>query len=145
MSVGESGRGTHNDMPVPIGLHTVWKPGELRISQEFGPASEVEAGLRLEIRELNGDRHEVKMSIKSPRKQRGKGSRALAISCLGGLALLWVVCQAGLRINGTNSEPVGIYWAISKPLARGDLVFVLPPGSRIFKLAKERGYFSGRP
>jgi len=132
-------------MSVPIGLHTVWKPGELRISQEFGPASEVEAGLRLEIRELNGDRHEVKMSMKSPRKQRGKGSRALAISCLGGLALLWVVCQAGLRINGTDSEPVGIYWAISKPLARGDLVFVLPPALPIFKLAKERGYLAAGP
>jgi len=145
ISVGESRRGTHNDMSVPIGLHTVWKPGELRISQEFGPASEVEAGLRLEIRELNGDRHEVKMSMKSPRKQRGKGSRALAISCLGGLALLWGVCQAGLRINGTNSEPVGIYWAISKPLARGDLVFVLPPASSIFKLAKERGYLAAGP
>ena len=145
ISVGESRRGTHNDMSVPIGLHTVWKPGELRISQEFGPASEVEAGLRLEVRELNRDRHEVKMSMKSPRKQRGKGSRSLAIGCLGGLVLLWAVCQAGLRINGTNSEPVGIYWAISKPLARGDLVFVLPPASPIFKLAKERGYLAAGP
>jgi conjugative transfer signal peptidase TraF len=87
----------------------------------------------------------AKMSMKSPRKRRGKGSRTLAISCLGGLALLWAVCQAGLRINGTNSEPVGIYWAISKPLARGDLVFVLPPASPMFKLAKERGYLAVGP
>ena len=143
--VGESGRGTHDDMSVPIGLHTVWKPGELRISQELGPAAQIKTGLRLEIRELNGDWHEVKMSMKSPRKQRVKSFRALAISCLGGLALLWAVCQAGLRINGTHSEPVGIYWAISKPPARGDFVFVLPPASPIFKLAKDRGYLAAGP
>jgi conjugative transfer signal peptidase TraF len=113
--------------------------------QEFGQASEVEADLRLGVLELNRDRNEVKMGIKSPGKQRGKGSRALAIGCLGGLALLWAVCQAGLRINGTRSEPVGIYWAISKPLARGDLVFVWPPASPIFKLAKERGYLAAGP
>jgi conjugative transfer signal peptidase TraF len=58
---------------------------------------------------------------------------------------LWALCQAGLRINGTNSEPVGIYWAISKVPARGDFVFALPPAKPIFKLAKERGYLAAGP
>ena len=145
IGVGKTWWGSHEDMPVSIGLDPVGELGQFRIGHDLGPPSEVEAGLRLEVRELNRDRHEVKMSMKSPRKQRGKGSRSLAIGCLGGLVLLWAVCQAGLRINGTNSEPVGIYWAISKPLARGDLVFVLPPASSIFKLAKERGYLAAGP
>jgi hypothetical protein len=138
--VRERGWGTHEDVAVPIRLHAVWEPGELGIGQELGPAGEVEPGLRLNIGELDGDRHEVKESMKAASKQRVKRVRALAIGCLGGLVLLWGVCQAGLRINGTRSEPVGIYWAISKAPARGDFVFALPPAEPIFKLAKERGY-----
>ena len=44
-----------------------------------------------------------------------------------------------------DSEPIGIYWAISKPPAKGDFVFVLPPASSIFKLAKDRGYLAAGP
>ena len=50
------------------------------------------------------------------------------------------MCQAGLRINGTHSEPEGIYWAVSKAPAKGDFVFALPPAEPVFKMAKERGY-----
>ena len=71
-------------------------------------------------------------------KTRVKRLRWFALGCLAGVALLWAVCQAGLRINGTHSEPVGIYWAVSKPAAKGDLVFVEPPAEPIFRLAKER-------
>jgi conjugative transfer signal peptidase TraF len=58
---------------------------------------------------------------------------------------MWAVCAIGLRVNGTDSEPVGIYWAISKAPAKGDLVFALPPASPMFKLAKERGYLAAGP
>jgi hypothetical protein len=43
----------------------------------------------------------------------------------------------GLRVNGTDSEPIGIYWAIAKPPSKEDFVFALPPAWPIFKLAKE--------
>jgi type IV secretory pathway protease TraF len=75
-------------------------------------------------------------------KTRVKRLRWFALGCLAGVALLWAMCQAGLRINGTHSEPVGIYWAVSKPAAKGDLVFVEPPAEPIFRLAKERGYLA---
>jgi type IV secretory pathway protease TraF len=61
-----------------------------------------------------------------------------ALGCLAGVAGMWAVCAIGLRVNGTDGEPIGIYWAISKAPARGDFVFALPPANPLFKLAKER-------
>jgi conjugative transfer signal peptidase TraF len=58
---------------------------------------------------------------------------------------MWLLFAIGLRVNGTASEPVGIYWAVSKVPAKGDLVFVLPPSMPIFRLAKERGYLAAGP
>jgi hypothetical protein len=139
-SMTKSWRRAHEDVSVSIGLDAIGQLGEGRIGQDFGPTSQVEFGLRSEIRELDGDRHEVKESMKVASKQRGKRVRTLAIGCLSGIVLLWAVCQAGLRINGTHSEPVGIYWAVSKAPAKGDFVFVAPPAEPIFKLARERGY-----
>jgi type IV secretory pathway protease TraF len=55
---------------------------------------------------------------------------------------VWAICAIGLRVNGTDSEPIGIYWAISKPPARGDFVFALPPPEPIFKLAYKRAKFT---
>ena len=71
--------------------------------------------------------------------------RWFAVGCLAGVAGMWAVCAIGLRVNGTNSEPIGIYWAISKTPSKGDFVFVLPPALPIFKLAKERGYLAAGP
>jgi conjugative transfer signal peptidase TraF len=64
---------------------------------------------------------------------------------MAGVAGMWAACAIGLRVNGTQSEPVGIYWAISKAPAKGDFVFVLPPASPMFELAKERGYLAAGP
>ena len=74
-----------------------------------------------------------------------KRLRWFALGCLAGVPGMWLLCAIGLRVNGTDSEPLGIYWAISKPLARGDFVFVRPPASPIFKLAKDRGYLAAGP
>ena len=74
--VTSSGRWTHNDMSVPIGLDPVGKPGELRVSHELAPTGNVEVGLRLQIGELNGDGHEVTKSMKASRKQRVMSSRS---------------------------------------------------------------------
>jgi conjugative transfer signal peptidase TraF len=71
--------------------------------------------------------------------------RWFALGCLSGVAGVWAVCASGLRVNGTDSEPIGIYWAISRAPAKGDFVFALPPAQPIFKLAKERGYLAAGP
>jgi conjugative transfer signal peptidase TraF len=78
-------------------------------------------------------------------RTRAKRLRRLALGCLTGVAGVWAVCASGLRINGTGSEPVGIYWAISKPPAKGDFVFALPPSEPIFRLALARGYLAAGP
>jgi type IV secretory pathway protease TraF len=70
--------------------------------------------------------------MKAPRKQRVKRFGPWRLGAFGGLAFLWTVCQAALRINGTHSEPVGIYWAISEAPSKGDFVFALPPAEPIF-------------
>ena len=74
-----------------------------------------------------------------------KRLRWFAFGCLSGIAGMWVVFASGLRVNGTNSEPIGIYWAISRTPVKGDFVFALPPAEPIFKLAKERGYLADGP
>jgi hypothetical protein len=65
-------------------------------------------------------------------KGKENGKRVLrlrwfALGCLAGVTGVWAICAIGLRVNGTDSEPIGIYWAISKPPARGHFVFALPP------------------
>jgi len=66
--VTSSGRWTHDDMSVPIGLDAVGEPGELRVSQDLGPTSQVKPGLRLEIGELNGDRHRQRYARNGKRR-----------------------------------------------------------------------------
>src|SRR6516165_10102697 len=85
----------------------------------------------------------MEKGIKS--KAQVKRLRWFALGCLAGVAGMWAVCAIGLRVNGTDSEPIGIYWAVSKPPSKGDIVFVLPPAAPIFKLAKERGYLAAGP
>jgi type IV secretory pathway protease TraF len=65
--------------------------------------------------------------------------RIIAVGALTILMALVSVCLAGLRINGTHSFPVGLYWAIAKRSEKGDLVFVDPPALPIFELARNRG------
>jgi conjugative transfer signal peptidase TraF len=67
-------------------------------------------------------------------------TRAAAIGCIGVLVSLGLALGAGLRINGSHSFPIGLYWAIRKPPQKGDMVFADPPPEPIFALAKARGY-----
>ena len=69
------------------------------------------------------DTPEMEKGIKT--KAQIKRLRWFALGCLAGVAGVWAMCASGLRINGTGSEPVGIYWAISKLPAKGDFVFAL--------------------
>jgi conjugative transfer signal peptidase TraF len=69
-----------------------------------------------------------------------KTGRAMALLAIVMLLALWGTCLAGLRINGTRSFPIGLYWAVGRAPKKGDLVFVDPPATSIFELARTRGY-----
>jgi conjugative transfer signal peptidase TraF len=147
--VERSWRRAHDDVAVLVGLDAVGEPGELRIGQDLGPASDVKARLRSQIGKLDSDRHggtiHQKMGKSINSKQGVKRLRCFALGCLAGVAAVWAACASGLRVNGTDSEPVGIYWAIAKTPAKGGFVFAQPPAEPIFKLAKQRGYLAAGP
>lgn len=58
------------------------------------------------------------------------------------IALAGIAWFGGLRLNLTRSYPLGL-WRIEPldgPPAAGDLVFICPPDSAAFRMARERGY-----
>jgi hypothetical protein len=44
-------------MPLAICLDAIGEPGEVRVTKNLSPTSQVEPGLRSEIWKLDGDRH----------------------------------------------------------------------------------------
>ena len=46
----------------------------------------------------------------------------------------------GVRVNTTASMPVGFYRTVDRAPAVGDIVYVCPPDTEPFKLARARGY-----
>jgi conjugative transfer signal peptidase TraF len=70
----------------------------------------------------------------------GRVTRIIIGAAITILLALVCACLAGLRINGSHSFPIGLYWAIGKAAEKGDLVFVDPPALPIFYLAVNRGY-----
>ncbi len=78
-------------------------------------------------------------------KSRGEGfcARACRVFAVGGVGVLFVLLllyACGARINRTNSLPRGVYWAVSKPPERGDIVTFWPSDCAEMQLARERGY-----
>ena len=66
--------------------------------------------------------------------------RTATIVLLGALGLLWLLLLAGLRYNGSDSLPVGVYMVQHKVPEKGDVVFVRPPELPVFIVARDRGY-----
>ncbi|MFH0782581.1 MAG: conjugative transfer signal peptidase TraF [Pseudomonadota bacterium] len=58
------------------------------------------------------------------------------IAC-GGICLV-----AGIRVNTSESIPLGIYRSSEGPVKKGDFVLFCPPPSLVFDMAKERGYLA---
>jgi conjugative transfer signal peptidase TraF len=56
------------------------------------------------------------------------------------LALAGVTYLAGGRWNTSPSVPLGLYWTIRAPIAKGEFVMVCPPNTPIFQQARERTY-----
>lgn len=52
-------------------------------------------------------------------------------------------CAAGIRINTSESIPLGIYRICNKPVEKGEFVLFCPPPGAVFDRAKERGYVAG--
>lgn len=69
-------------------------------------------------------------------------SSIVAVLLVLPLGLLAVGFGLGLRVNLTASYPLGLWRivALDRPVAVGDLVFICPPQTRAFELARERGY-----
>lgn len=66
---------------------------------------------------------------------------SIAVFCvtlLGGICFI-----AGIRINTSESIPLGIYKSSERPVKRGDFVLFCPPPNPIFDTAKKRGYLAG--
>jgi len=57
LAVERSWRRTHKEMAVLIGLDAIREFRELPVGQDRGPTSQVEPGLRSEVRKLYGNRH----------------------------------------------------------------------------------------
>ena len=64
IGVGKTWWGSHEDMPVAIGLDAVRQLRQARISRDFRPTIQVEPSLRFEIRKLDHDRHAGKIRQK---------------------------------------------------------------------------------
>ncbi|RUW96005.1 conjugal transfer protein TraF, partial [Mesorhizobium sp. M2A.F.Ca.ET.037.01.1.1] len=66
----------------------------------------------------------------------------VAVAAAGLLMLAGVAWLGGLRLNLTRSYPLGL-WRIEpleRPPAVGDLVFICPPDTLTFRMARERSY-----
>jgi conjugative transfer signal peptidase TraF len=66
----------------------------------------------------------------------------LAVLILSPVLLLGLALLAGFRVNHTHSFPVGVYRAVPKTPAVGDLVMFDPPDAPLFRMALERGYIT---
>ncbi len=53
------------------------------------------------------------------------------------LAAAWI---GGIRLNMTESYPLGIYRMTNEPIGKGSLVIFCPADNEVFRQARERGY-----
>src|SRR5918996_4311256 len=68
-------------------------------------------------------------------------SRISKRSAVAGASLLAIAALAWpMRINTTESIPVGFYWMTTDPVKKGSYVIFCPPETELFDTAKERGY-----
>jgi conjugative transfer signal peptidase TraF len=66
---------------------------------------------------------------------------SIALICLvaiGGICLV-----VGIKINTSESIPLGIYRSSEGPVKKGDYVVFCPPPNPDFDMAKNRGYLTG--
>ena len=67
----------------------------------------------------------------------------LSVSLISVIVIGAFCFAAGIRVNTSESIPVGIYRTSNEPVEKGDFVLFCPPPSFVFDMAKERGYIAG--
>ena len=99
--------------------------------QPCGPA----AKRRGEVERLTGTRHQ--------RQTRRRALTILGVGVAVMAAFVGAGLMAGLRVNLTPSEPLGLWQIVSldRFVAVGDLVFVCPPPGALLEFGLARGYF----
>lgn len=69
-------------------------------------------------------------------------TKVVATLCLS-VMLIWIVLYfIGIRINETESIPLGIYRTAKETIQAGDYVMLCPPQNNVFVEAKRRGYLT---
>jgi hypothetical protein len=63
-AMDRSRRRTHKNVAMLIGFNAMREFGERGISQYLGPTREIKLGLRFQVRQLDGDRHGLKVRQK---------------------------------------------------------------------------------
>ena len=63
-AMDRSRRRTHKNVAMLIGFNAMRESGERGISQYLGPTREIKLGLRIQVRQLDGDRHGRKVRQK---------------------------------------------------------------------------------
>lgn len=71
-----------------------------------------------------------------------KVKKVVIILSLAFITLGFVLYMEGIRINTSNSIPVGLYWMIKRPLTKGDYVIFCPPQKPLFHKALARSYIN---
>src|SRR5271157_4521055 len=91
VGVPEARRGRHKDMSMPISLDPVGELREILVGQDLGPSSQVEPGLRSEIRKFNSDRHATKIHQKRKKRDEDESVKKSGVKPPCGLAPAFVV------------------------------------------------------
>ena len=96
-------------MAMLIGFNAMREFGERGISQYLGPTREIKLRLRFQVRQLDGDRHGLKVRQKTKKMKTGQIGRVAAIGGATGLLMLCVAIglQAELRQPGLDPESLG--------------------------------------
>src|SRR5215510_970845 len=69
-SMARSGRGTHNDLAVTIGFNSTLEPGEVSVSQKFGPTPQVKCRLHWVWQKFNRQRcHDLSLPLRRAVRQ----------------------------------------------------------------------------
>ncbi|EME2526602.1 conjugative transfer signal peptidase TraF [Yersinia enterocolitica] len=71
-----------------------------------------------------------------------KQSHSLAFVVSGIALISTIIYIAGIRVNTSESIPVGLYLMTPSPISKGEYVVFCPPPTSVFDKARSRGYIN---
>ena len=72
-------------------------------------------------------------------------SQTAAVAALALLVLGLLGAEAGLRVNASQSIPLGLYRVTNAPVGKGEYVTFCPPRSELLDRAREQGHIGAGP